>query len=77
MRTLSSRLNLYYKGKQGKGHKSRYLIKWKGSDHMTWEPKSHLGGALDLVKEYDKKKRGSKANVADEGPTARFWRSRS
>ena len=43
--------------KTGKGKKTLYLIKWVGSDHKTWEPKSHLGGAMELVKEFDKKAR--------------------
>jgi hypothetical protein len=56
-------------GKKGKGKSITYLIKWKGSTHKTWEPKSHLGGAMQMVKDYDKKKRAKvKASLAGVSP---------
>ena len=39
---------------QGKGARHRYLVLWKGYPltEATWEPKSHLANALDILEEY-------------------------
>ena len=42
-------------GKRYRGNKTRYHVKWKGSDVMTWEPKTHLKDCMTLVKQYEDK----------------------
>ena len=44
--------------KTGKGKKTRYLVKWKGSDDKTWEPVSHLKGATEAIQRYESTKKG-------------------
>ena len=49
-------------GKQGKGKKIKYHVKWKGSEIKTWEPKSHLikYGSSKLVADYENKSKVKK-----------------
>lgn len=39
-----------------------YLIKWKGYslEHNTWEPKSELGNAKEIIKEFEKRRKKAK-----------------
>ena len=39
---------------RGKGTWSQYLVLWKGYDlsEATWEPKSHLANAPDILADY-------------------------
>jgi hypothetical protein len=41
-------------GKRKFGKVTKYLVKWKGYDSSenTWEPKSHLTGAQELLDEF-------------------------
>ncbi|KAL2165380.1 hypothetical protein VTH06DRAFT_678 [Thermothelomyces fergusii] len=43
-----------------------YLVKWKGypASENTWEPKKNLGGALDLVREFEAAKKKAEAEEA-------------
>lgn len=50
----------------GSGKSTQYLVKWKGyndSDN-TWEPKSNLAHAAQLVKEYEATITGDKKKAA-------------
>jgi chromobox protein 5 len=50
----------FMKGNDGK-RRLYYFIKWKNYDnsHNSWEPKSELGNAKEIIKEFEK---GRKAN---------------
>lgn len=53
--------------KDGKGDKTRYLVRWKGHPPSgdTWEPKSNLGeGAAEIIEEYEAKVRNIKDTQA-------------
>jgi len=51
--------------KKGKASKVQYLIKWKGSEVKTWEPKSHLEkyGAKEMIAEFENHKKKKKVKA--------------
>ena len=48
---------------KGKGRKVKYLVKWVGSDDMTWEPLKYLTGAKEAIQDYRKELKKPKAKV--------------
>ncbi|CAG9319524.1 unnamed protein product [Blepharisma stoltei] len=42
--------------KRGEGKDRMYLVKWKGYENLTWEPKENLKSCLEAVEEFEEKK---------------------
>ncbi|KAK4191841.1 hypothetical protein QBC35DRAFT_278782 [Podospora australis] len=51
---------------KAEGASTLYEVKWKGfpADQNTWEPKKNLGGAKDLLKEFDASQKKSEIEEA-------------
>mmetsp|Transcript_13468 Transcript_13468/g.28574 ORF Transcript_13468/g.28574 Transcript_13468/m.28574 type:complete len:241 (+) Transcript_13468:293-1015(+) len=54
--------------------RTEYLVKWKGfegddvgAEAMTWEPRSHLGGAQDAVRLFEQQQNGARQHGAQGG----------
>mgnify|MGYP003335044555 CR=1 FL=1 len=48
---------------KGKGSKVKYLVKWVGSEDMTWEPLKHLTGAKEAIQDYRKELKKPKVKM--------------
>ena len=46
--------------KTGKGRRTKYLVKWKGSDDKTWEPVKHLKGCEKAIQDFESKQKKAK-----------------
>lgn len=47
---------------QGKGKDREWLIKWKGHEEKTWEPRKHLEGCAALLQEFERKAKRRRAD---------------
>ena len=56
---------------RGEGVRHQYLVLWKGYDlsEATWEPKSHLANALDILADYLRHVQTPKRSTRNRGAT--------